>query len=219
MGGFCQSCQKEVVDFRGMSYEEILLFISKNSKNSCGIFRRNQIESESKRKSKHKRSAFWILSFLGMIGLTHPVHPATFIKTNQEQTSKITALSSPDTTSPDKRIVRGKILSGEDKLTLPGATVWIKGTRIASRTDQYGEFEIEIPDSIKKNKIKLIFSFVGFQSVEKKIKTKDGFVNLGSIYLQEDDTVLGPFGLDSPKKSLWNQITRYFKKETSVVNS
>ncbi|MCB0847413.1 MAG: hypothetical protein KDE26_29385, partial [Bacteroidetes bacterium] len=37
-GGFCQSCQKEVIDFTQMSDREILLYFENRSQKTCGRF-------------------------------------------------------------------------------------------------------------------------------------------------------------------------------------
>ncbi|HCX21414.1 MAG: hypothetical protein CMB80_17550 [Flammeovirgaceae bacterium] len=57
--------------------------------------------------------------------------------------------------------VTGQILSGEDNMGIPGATVMVKGTSAGTITDLDGNYSIEANgDDV------LIFSFVGFKSEE-----------------------------------------------------
>jgi len=216
-GGFCQSCQKEVVDFRKMSHKEVLNFIGKNPHSTCGVFLKKQVETVTVKNENKKLGPLWILSFMGLLGITTPSYSQTLNTPIQEQTTQTASSNTSKHTSQAGRIVRGKIFSAEDKGELPGVTILIKGTKIGTATNLDGEFVLEIPDSIKKNKIRLIISFVGFTIQEEKVSLKENSVNIGSVYLQEDQSVLGPYGIITPKKSLLNQLASYFRKET--INS
>lgn len=59
--------------------------------------------------------------------------------------------------------VRGKILSSEDNLPLPGANVYVKGTKTGVVTDSEGNFNISLPDS---NKRLLTADFIGMEPKE-----------------------------------------------------
>ncbi|MXN93290.1 SusC/RagA family TonB-linked outer membrane protein [Flavobacterium sp. Sd200] len=58
--------------------------------------------------------------------------------------------------------VKGQVISGTDKLPLPGVTVLVKGTTNAVTTDIDGNYEIAVSDP----SAVLIFSFVGFSNQE-----------------------------------------------------
>lgn len=59
--------------------------------------------------------------------------------------------------------VRGKILSSEDNLPIPGANVYINGTKAGVVTDSEGNFNISLPDS---NKRLLTANFIGMEPKE-----------------------------------------------------
>ena len=59
--------------------------------------------------------------------------------------------------------VRGKVLSSEDNLPLPGANVYVKGTKTGVVTDSKGNFNISLPDS---NKRLLTADFIGMEPKE-----------------------------------------------------
>ena len=60
-------------------------------------------------------------------------------------------------------IARGKILSSEDNLPVPGANVFIKGTNSGVVTDSQGNFSINLPDSNKKT---LVADYIGMDTKE-----------------------------------------------------
>ena len=44
-GGFCNSCKKEVIDFRNMTSTELIEFFKKNEPKTCGIFKTSQMKT------------------------------------------------------------------------------------------------------------------------------------------------------------------------------
>lgn len=44
LGGFCNSCEKEVIDFSKMTSQEVIsYFKNNNTKNTCGQFKKQQL--------------------------------------------------------------------------------------------------------------------------------------------------------------------------------
>ncbi|MBO2010111.1 SusC/RagA family TonB-linked outer membrane protein [Hymenobacter negativus] len=64
------------------------------------------------------------------------------------------------------RQVSGRVLSATDKMPLPGVSVLLKGTTTGSSTNAAGEFELSVPANGSGT---LVFSFVGFESVEQPL--------------------------------------------------
>jgi len=62
--------------------------------------------------------------------------------------------------SAQQRVVTGKVISEEDGLGLPGATVLVKGTTVGTTTDIDGNYSVNVPAGSDV----LIFSFVGLKS-------------------------------------------------------
>ena len=67
--------------------------------------------------------------------------------------------------SYQKKIIKGRVISAEDKLGIPGVNVIVKGTSIGTITDMEGNYELSVPESAKT----ITFSFIGYKTVEKKI--------------------------------------------------
>lgn len=63
--------------------------------------------------------------------------------------------------------IKGKVISSEDNLPVPGASILIKGTKTAVITDIKGDFSISIPDSAGKT---LVANYIGMNSKEFNIK-------------------------------------------------
>ncbi len=73
-----------------------------------------------------------------------------------------------------QRTITGTIVSGGDKKPLPEAIVLLKGTNIATVSDEKGAYSIGVPSSTGT----LIFTYIGFQSKEVDIATGGDAINV-----------------------------------------
>lgn len=76
------------------------------------------------------------------------------------------------------RVITGTVISGEDNLPIPGASVLVKGTTVGVATDLDGKFSINVPS----DRNILIVSFVGLETQELNI----GNQSIMSITLRQD---------------------------------
>ncbi len=81
-----------------------------------------------------------------------------------------------------ERKVTGKITSSEDLLGLPGANVYIKNSSVGASADMDGNYTVIVGE---KNAV-LVFNFVGFQTVEVPVGTK----NVINVSLKPDTKAL-----------------------------
>lgn len=81
--------------------------------------------------------------------------------------------------------VRGQLVDGETGEPLVGAAVMVEGTSQGSVTDIDGYFK----QSIGKNAV-LVFKYVGYKDLKKKVDAKGQQLNLGRIALQADAVML-----------------------------
>ena len=81
-----------------------------------------------------------------------------------------------------ERKVTGKITSSEDLLGLPGANVYIKNSSVGASADMDGNYTVIVSE---KNAV-LVFNFVGFQTVEIPVGTK----NVINVSLKPDAKAL-----------------------------
>ena len=158
-GGFCGSCEKEVIDFTKMNADEIVAFFkNKTNQNTCGRFNRHQLNQKTQIQKKNKR-----MSFLSGIGLACLALFSTFTSQAQEAKKELEPVkgdSEIEVLKSEKNItVKGMVTEGG--LPLPGANIVLQGTAIGTHADFDGYFEF--PEKLKVGDI-LIFSYVGMES-------------------------------------------------------
>ena len=78
--------------------------------------------------------------------------------------------------------VKGKVLFNGQPIE--GVSILLKGSNTGTITDHDGQFELNITNL---KKPKLIFSYIGFKSVTRKIDFRD--LDLGVIILESDETL------------------------------
>lgn len=66
------------------------------------------------------------------------------------------------------REIRGKVISSEDDLPLPGASIVLKGTTIGAVSDMSGNFRITLPDTDRRT---LVAAYIGMETKEIRATT------------------------------------------------
>jgi TonB-linked SusC/RagA family outer membrane protein len=106
--------------------------------------------------------------------------------------------------SAQQRVVTGKVISDEDGLGLPGATVLAKGTTVGTTTDLDGNYSINVPAGSNV----LIFSFVGLKASEESIGNRTVInVTLAIDASQLSEVVVTAIGIEREKKALGYGVT------------
>ncbi|WP_299278621.1 carboxypeptidase-like regulatory domain-containing protein [uncultured Psychroserpens sp.] len=180
-GGFCQSCEKEVIDFTKMNAQDIkTYFKNKSNQNTCGRFNSNQLKTYNQAPKQEKK-----LSFISTIGLAC----LSFFSFSTLQAQDIKK-QTPNTKTDDSKFtvkqqekeffVKGTVF--DESYPLPGASVILQGTTKGVQTDFDGNFKF--PDKLKKGDV-LVFTYVGMNSQKVVITDKHTAYN---ITLQVDMT-------------------------------
>lgn len=118
--------------------------------------------------------------------------------------------------------IKGKVTSSEDGSALPGASVVVKGTSVASVTDADGNFSITAPAEATT----LVFNFIGMKTQEVEIA---GQTTL-NIVLEPDvvgleEVVVTALGISKEKKALGYAVQDVKgddinqARETNIVNA
>mgnify|MGYP005748125055 FL=1 len=106
--------------------------------------------------------------------------------------------------SAQQRVITGKVISEEDGLGLPGATVLVKGTTVGTTTDLDGNYSINVPAGSNV----LIYSFVGLKSSEEVIGNRTVInVTLKTDAAQLNEVVVTAIGIEREKKALGYAVT------------
>lgn len=188
-GGFCNACEKEVIDFTKMNPQQIVDYFKNNfSNNTCGRFKRNQLEIP-KNHIPRKKAA---LVGVGMALLTLTVTQTISAQSN--------ANNSPSTESilqTSQFTISGNV--SDESGPLPGVTILKKGSTLGVETDFDGNFTFPTP--LKKGDV-LIASFIGMETQKitinnsqkpLKIIMKPDAILLGEVIMVGEVAVKKPF--------------------------
>lgn len=175
-GGFCASCQKEVIDFTSWSDDRIKLYFKNLKGNACGRFRERQLDPyafDSANVTAHR----WLPVVIAG-GLL--LFPSRQVLAQQHHDFAHHPIERGIEDEPSKKIsetpltieVSGVVTSPEDGMPLPGVNVQMKGSQLGTATDKDGKFSLTLNAS--KTTPVLVFSFIGFSTVEYPLSAVDG---------------------------------------------
>ena len=192
-GGFCSSCQKEVVDFTAMSNLQISLYFENKPLHVCGRFRHDQLRPNALKNMLALQPS--IATFrAGLLSVLMLVSVNSLLA--QPGNSNLGASSSMlpiGITQSNDLIIKGRVISSEDGSALPGVNVYLKNSQVGIATDADGQFEF--PQKLKTGDV-LVFSFIGF--VTKEIIVEDQITNLNIAMEFDSFITLGEVTVDEP---------------------
>ena len=109
-----------------------------------------------------------------------------------------------------KITVRGTV-KDVDGMTLPGVTIQVKGTTIGFTTNEEGKFDFDLP---RRDTLVLIFSFVGYQKQEVRVKKDNKPMNIVMKNdMAEIDEVVVTGIFNKPKESFTGAVTHITKED------
>lgn len=116
------------------------------------------------------------------------------------------------------RIATGRVFNRGDHLHLPGVSVRVKNSSVATFTDANGRFNLQIPDGAKT----LIFSYVGFDNVELPVGYGEMNVAMSPSLLALNEVVVSAAGEADFKQPLAGrlagvQVSRKTELKTAAV--
>jgi len=164
-GGFCNLCQKEVIDFRHMPDKALLDYLQSKKENTCGVFKSSQLKRTMK-SQKLKGSKF---TFLRVAALA--VFSLVSLHTFQAQENS-------SNKAVQKEVVQDNLLSGvvlDESGPLAGANILLKGTRIGATADFDGKFKF--PKVLKEGDV-LLVSYIGYETQKFVIKKGQKFLKV-----------------------------------------
>lgn len=170
-GRFCGSCQKLVIDFTSMSDTEIINYFKEyKGQNTCGHFKKTQVDRKLKEQETPRRKFFLkelaAACFAFFVASTEAKAQGEsyFSEEEIEQTKK----------NQDKKLeiaINGKIKNGNEVLS--NTTISIKGTEHKTVSLENGLFSIYIPNEIAQNQefVILVIEHQDFRPKEIEVKT------------------------------------------------
>ncbi|WP_298533693.1 carboxypeptidase-like regulatory domain-containing protein [uncultured Algibacter sp.] len=211
-GRFCNSCQKEVIDFRNMTDQELKAYFIKNrEKRTCGYFKVSQLNTPSKNHEIRKTTnKFLRIAALAVFSLTSLYQIQA--QTIEPKTEIVQKSQNEGSDKTQKNELQEKLLSGivsDETGVLPGTNIVLKDTSIGTVTNFDGEFEF--PKPLKEGDV-LVVSFLGYATQHIQIKDETSPLN---IIMQEDIScvLMGEVDVNEiyeSKVSLWQRIKNIF---------
>ena len=171
-GGFCSSCQKEVIDFTSWSDERLKLYFKSRKDRTCGRFRQEQLKVyavDSSNTNYSWLSVFFaggLLLFSSRQSFGQQRHD--FAHHPTEQYHQEDSTETVETSTVILR-VNGVVNSPEERLPMPGVNVVLKGTTNSTTTDADGMFSMTLTNP--GTTPILVFSFIGFETTEYSVPT------------------------------------------------
>lgn len=111
------------------------------------------------------------------------------------------------------KAIKGKVIATEDGSAIPGVTVQIKGTNIATQTDVNGDYTISASSGQA-----LLFSFIGFNVLEEAVGNKTVInVSLSTDLKALDEVIVSGVAGATSKKKMTVSITKVGEAQLSAV--
>jgi CarboxypepD_reg-like domain len=202
-GGFCGSCQKNVVDFSGMSESQLVAYfrdLPTDNQHLCGRFRDDQLQ-------KNYDIESWFPEWnITNKTLNYEV-PITQFRTSQHtislplirkmkmvrnMTIAVLTFAFAESYGQQKQ-VSGQVVDSEGQ-PLPGVSISIKNTSKGIASDKDGKYHLTVDE-----KDVLVFSFVGFERNELKIKEIKPVVAMKESVIGLSEVVVVGYGRTTRK--------------------
>lgn len=189
-GGFCDSCQKEVIDFTKWDEERIRTYFTTRPLHACGRFRADQLKVYSFPHSPSARSTWLPLLMASIVTVltSRQVLAQTKSARVTEQTQHPLKVGGVVVKQLAAVHITGVVQSAEDSATLPGVNVIVKGTAQGTSTDADGAFSITLENATG-NEV-LLFSFIGLTTVEHAVNPTQAVQTI-NVAMEADVTQLG----------------------------
>ena len=218
LGGHCNRCQKEVIDFTQFSDLDIARHFTNDNEKTCGRFRTSQLknyefDSVNNMNTNLFSRTLGIASF-SLLALCATA-PILAQETGNSESDNEIVVSSDSTV---KRIifkntynVRGTVLD-ESNLPIPGVNVVLKGTSEGTSTDYDGKFEF--PRKLEVNDV-LVFSYIGYDTKEYKVKESTSeTIDITIVFDATDIELMGDVvvgGAYKSKRNIFQKFIALFK--------
>tara|TARA_R110002050_G_scaffold94193_3_gene196185 strand:- start:8237 stop:8974 length:738 start_codon:yes stop_codon:yes gene_type:complete len=220
-GGFCPSCQKEVIDFSKMSDREISTFFNAPNENTCGRFRPDQLKAYSIPNIQEPKSNAWLrtafgISLVGLLG-THPLKAQSNEQSratptiNLEKKAFVEESEQSVEVPLNDTLTKGQVLDAETGEAMPFANVFLRSKGIGTSTDFDGKFTF--PIKLEEGDT-LIIQFIGYANKIIKLDKQMIESRTLSVRMRESEIVfMGEVQVNTPyrsKTSFWQRLKAKF---------
>ncbi|WP_416865778.1 MAG: carboxypeptidase-like regulatory domain-containing protein [Imperialibacter sp.] len=220
-GGFCQSCQKTVVDFTKMNDQEILRYFSDRQSHTCGRFHPAQLKEYAQVTAPTTHAGWkWLQAgFLTALLMFESGRADAQTVSGKGEVEDVQSKDSKEEKSVanlEGYTAKGTIVDNETKETLAGITVVLKGSTTGVVSDIDGQFVF--PKPLMPGDV-LVFSFIGYNTQE-YIVPKNAASNLEvplEMNLKFCSMIMGQLSIDhiyatksNPFRNAWQKVASLF---------
>ncbi|MBB3697463.1 carboxypeptidase-like regulatory domain-containing protein [Flammeovirga yaeyamensis] len=206
-GGFCSHCQKEVVNFTGMTDKQIIQYLEQSKGKVCGRFKEDQLKSYSLVQPIPPKKKWFpgvaVISLLSLLPM-YDTKAQTDVPIEKTEHKDI-----EDSQDNKNDIIVSGIVKDEDEQPLPGVSIIIEGSTTGTITNLEGEFKI---GSLKEGDI-LSFQYIGYETQTKKI-ARNSKNELKVVLTMDYCNLMGNVAVHdiyaSNKKTFWQRIKSIF---------
>lgn len=209
-GGFCDKCQKEVIDFTGWNDARIAAHFQSNPSTTCGMLYKHQLKTYTVGVRDRGIQA-WIPALLtGAAAMFISGEAAAQAPQSATKTEQSPVVRKDRAAAALPRIqITGSVTDISGK-ALPGINVVSKNPAEGMVTDANGTFTIDMAHS--GNPEILTLSFIGMKTIAIPIPATPS-VQAINVVMEADpdatneDVVIGGCSPRSPIRRFWNRIT------------
>ncbi|MGQ7947141.1 carboxypeptidase-like regulatory domain-containing protein [Flavobacterium sp. WC2509] len=211
-GMFCSNCRKEVINYQYYSNNQLLKSLNE-SKKICGRFSPNQIDKELNSIETNLFHRIGLLFGFSSLFLTTPA----FSQSEKSKTEIIENKSDDELkqkSSNEFIEFYGKILekprnNNDKSYPIPGVNIIQKDTKNVVQSNIDGNFIIKIPIEDFKDKVVLIFNFIGMETKEVEVFKTNSNLKIEMIL---SDALMGEVIIVKTKKrNIFKRIGNLFK--------
>lgn len=210
-GRHCAACRKTVTDFTAMSNLQITKYLAQHGK-LCGRFGNSQLDNLNSYISLNEAPLFsWkklaLAAALTSLFTTVKAQAPIILGKVAVSQSVGSVKNSTVKDSISYVTLKGKVISGDDKLPVVGASVAVKNKAVGAMTDVNGNFKLRVPFE---NAQTLVINLIGYQRLEVSASM---FLNEQTAALQMAPALMGEIAIvkrPGMVKRCWHKLKRAF---------
>lgn len=205
-GRYCDSCEKEVIDFTKFTDQDLINWFRKDSGNTCGMLNPSQLNNlivakptfslKSFKPSLIAASLITLLTLPKLSVANIKSHYPTFFSDQKSKSNVILDVKDIN----ESIVIKGKVIDKDDKSPIIGLPIMLKGGKVLATTDAKGNFKIKLEKDKYSKKAILEFRYLGYETKEYKVNLNKNVPMF--IEMQISPTILGGLGFVIEKSTL-----------------
>lgn len=222
-GRHCSKCSRTIVDFSGMSFAEIALYMSGSNRPICGFYLPEQVTKINKPLQRIP-VALGLSTVIATAALAQPhaslSNAIQKISSNEDGYHKdMTVSPTDDSIKVDTFFINGRVeyfdTLKKSNQPIPFASIVVKGKSYGVTTDMEGNFKLRC--QMSDTPVTILVTSVGFVTyqITNIVGNEKSEVDLGAIVLRRWEAELIEFRVSVKKRSafdrFWRKVTKPFR--------